>query len=243
MRSSAIRLALSLTGRAVALVALVAGSLASQGRPVTGTYTTSIESPQGAVKTVIVVKRTGEALGGTVAADGFPVIPITTVTQSDSGMTILADTPDGGVSVKLKFTGADRVAGTLAYQGMEMPLAGTFAAEGAPAGAALATAAGTYDFVTTGPLLGAAQFDVKCLITRSASGTYGGTCGNPESGDVAVGSVTQAGNQVTMTGDTPAGPFRIELTVNGTVLEGTITVGGESSKLKGTYAANGGAAR
>jgi hypothetical protein len=232
----------TIAGRAAALALLWASVATAQTRAVAGTYTTSIDSPQGPIKTVIVVKRTGATLGGTMAADGFPTLPLTTVTPSDTALLISADSPDGAVTVKLKFGDGDKVSGSLNYQGTDMPIAGTFAADGAGA-AVLTSAVGTYDFVTDGPLLGAAKFDVKCVLTRNAAGVYAGTCGNPENGEVPVGSVVLAGNQVTIAGDTPAGPYRIELTVSGAVLGGAMRIGEESSKVKGTYTAPAGGTR
>ncbi|HYW49214.1 MAG TPA: hypothetical protein VE861_01340 [Gemmatimonadaceae bacterium] len=135
---------------AIAFVLAPASVTAQQARVVTGTYTTSVNSPQGALKTVIVVKRENGALGGTISADGFPTIPLKSVIPTDSTVSMVADSPDG-VSITLKFTGADKVSGTLVYQGMELPIEGTFAADGAPAsgGSGGGGGAATGSLVTT----------------------------------------------------------------------------------------------
>ena len=189
------------------------------------------------MKAVITVKKSGTALGGTLAAEGFPVMPLSAVTPSDTGVLMVADTPDGGVSVKIKFVDAERISGSLNYQGMEMPISGTFAVEGGAAGA-ITNAAGTYVFVTSEPLMGIAKFDARCVVTRSDAGVYGGTCGNPENGEVPIGAVAVAGNVVTISGDTPGGPFKVVMTVAGTAFDGMISLGNETAKFsKGTYTA------
>lgn len=220
--------------RLATLAVLVAApiSLHAQGRSVAGTYTTTINSPQGPIKAVITVTGDKGTLGGTLAADGFPSMPITKVTPSDAGVAIQVDTPDGGVSVDMKFVDASKVQGTLNYQGMPLPIEGTFA----PAGG-LASAVGTYNMLTSQPLMGAAQFDVQCAVTKNAAGVYGGTCGNSENGEVPIGTVSIAGNVVTIAGDTPAGPYKLVMTITGTAAEGTISVGSETAKMKGTFTA------
>ncbi len=121
--------------RLLTLLACVIGAAEAQSttREVAGTYTMSLNSPQGALKIVVVVKRENNALTGTLAAEGYPVIPLTTVTPSATGVTIAADTPDGGLNMALTFGASEKVTGTLNYQGMDLPVEGTFTAGAAPA--------------------------------------------------------------------------------------------------------------
>jgi hypothetical protein len=221
---------------AAALVVLPRTGLA-QGRTVVGTYNTTISSPQGAVKAVIVLTQTNGTIGGTLAADGFPTMPVSKATPSDSGVTIQADTPDGGVAVAMKFGAGDKVTGTVVYQGMEMGLDGTFAPAGGSSTRTAPSPTGTYSLVTSEPLMGAANFDAQCTITKSATGTLAGTCGNSENGEVPVSSVSVDGNVVTISGETPVGAFKIVLTVVGTDATGTIAIGAETAKAKGTFTA------
>ncbi len=122
---------------ALTLAAMVLAPVAAhaQGRVVTGTYTVSIESPQGPVKAVLVLKQVNGAFSGSLAADGFPELPIATAVPTDTSVVVTADTPDGGVTVTVKFTATDKVTGSVLYQGMEMPMSGTFApGDAKPAG-------------------------------------------------------------------------------------------------------------
>ena len=207
---------------------------AAQGRNVAGVYTTSVSSPQGAVKAVITVKRDAGTLSGTLAAEGFPTMPLATIVPSDTGIVMQAETPDGPVPILVKVGAGGKVTGTLTYQGMPMPLEGTFVPEGVGASV---EAAGTYTMKTTQPLMGAAEFDVLCTVTKAPGGAYTGSCENSDNGAVPVSSVSSAGNVVTLSGDTPVGPFKLVLTITGGTAEGTITVGNEVAKLKGTYVA------
>jgi hypothetical protein len=130
--------------RIATLASFVAAALAfapvaaqAQGRVITGTYTVSIESPQGPVKAVLVLKKVNGAYSGTLAAEGFPELPIASTVPTDSSVVMTADTPDGGVTVTVKFSATDKekVTGSVMYQGMDMPMSGTFAAGDAkPAG-------------------------------------------------------------------------------------------------------------
>jgi hypothetical protein len=232
------RLSVRIAALATAVVALTCGTqpLAAQSRPITGTYSATINSPQGAVKAVIILKRDNGAYGGTLAAEGFPEIPITSVTPSDSVVKLVADTPDGGVSVSIRFGAGDKVTGTVLYQGTEMAMDGTFAPSGAAAmgGSGAVTGVGEYAFKTTGPLLGMPEFAFTCSITKGANGVLGGSCGS-EAGSASVSSVTVAGNAVTMNGDTPGGPMKLVVTISGAEAEGTITVGAELARVKGQY--------
>ncbi len=119
----------------VAAVALAPVAAQAQGRVVTGTYTVSIESPQGPVKAVLVLKKVNGAYAGSLAAEGFPELPIASAVPTDSSVVVTADTPDGGVTVTVKFsaTDKDKVTGSVVYQGMDMPMSGTFAAGDAKA--------------------------------------------------------------------------------------------------------------
>ena len=228
---------------AVALFSVAPSSVAAQGRTVTGTYTTSLTTPQGQLKALIVIKRDNGALSGTLDVEGFPTARIASVTPTDNTVRMIAETPEGPVDVTLKFTDADKVAGTVLYQGAEYPIEGTFVASASgaagslPPGRALSTAAGTYSLKTTQPLMGSDAFEVTCTVTRATSGSYGGACGNPEHGEVAVEAVTVAGNTVTITGPTPAGAYTLSLTIAGAAADGTIAVGAEMVKIKGTFAA------
>lgn len=222
-----------------AALLLLPGVASAQARSVIGTYNTTITSPQGAVKAVIVLKGAPGAFTGTLAAEGFPEIPVSNVVPSDTGVTLTGDSPDGGVNVSMKFAGGDKVTGKLVYQGQEMVLDGTFSPSGsAPAaasGAALASAAGTYELKSTESLMGMSEFPVTCVVTMAANGAYAGTCGNDQGG-AAIAALTVAGNVVTMTGDSPAGPFKAVFTVDGRAASGTLTLGAETAKMKGTFA-------
>jgi hypothetical protein len=222
---------------ATTLAGLVFGphQLTAQSRPITGTYNTSINSPQGAVKAVIVLKRTNGALGGTLAAEGFPELAITTVTPSDSVLKLTADTPDGGVAVSIRFAAGDKINGTVFYQGTEMVMDGTFVPAADGAGAAV-TGVGEYSFKTTEPLLGMPELAFTCSIAKGANGALGGSCGS-DAGTASVGSVVVAGNVVTINGDTPGGPMKLVVTVAGSDASGTIAVGAEIAKVKGQYSA------
>ncbi len=234
------RITLRFAGIAAAALLLLPASLLAQGRTVSGTYTTMITSPQGGVKAVIVLKKSGAAYTGTLAADGFPEIPVSNVVPSDTGVTLQGDSPDGAVLVSMKFAGSDKITGKVTYQGTEMALDGTFAAAGGampPAAAAGMSPVGSYEMKTTGPMMGASIFDVTCAVTKTAAGGFDATCGNPERGDVPASSVTVSGNVVTIGGDTPVGPFRIVMTVAGKAITGSMSVGDEKSDLKGQFTA------
>ncbi|MBC7842904.1 MAG: hypothetical protein H7099_11350 [Gemmatimonadaceae bacterium] len=225
----------------VAALLLLPGIASAQARSVVGTYNTTITSPQGAVKAVIVLKGGPGAFTGTLAAEGFPEIPVSNVVPSDTGVTLMGDSPDGGVNVSMKFAGGDKVSGKVVYQGMEMVLDGTFSPSGsAPAaasasGTAVASAAGTYELKSTESLMGMSEFPVTCVVTMAANGAYAGTCGNDQGG-AAIAALTVAGNVVTMTGDSPAGPFKAVFTIDGRAAAGTLTLGAETAKMKGTFA-------
>ena len=103
--------------------------------------------------------------------------------------------------------------------------------------AAAMSPAGSYQLKTSEPLMGDPAFAVICTVTKSASGSFEGSCGNPDHGDVPVSSVTMAGNVVTMVGDTPVGPLRLVLTMTGADAEGTLVLGTETAKLKGRFTA------
>ena len=207
---------------------------AAQGRDVSGTYTTNINSPQGAVKAVIVLKKDAGAYTGTLAADGFPTIPVSNVVPTDSSLSLQGDSPDGAVLVKLKFGSGDKITGTLVYQGNEMVLDGTYAAGVSASAAGAMAAAGTYELKSTEPLMGSAEFPVTCSLQKAANGSYSGTCGNDQGG-APIGAAVVEGNVVTLTGDSPAGPFKAVLTVTGRAVAGTLQLGAETAKLKGTF--------
>lgn len=235
IRVSGVRALLALA--AVALAAPVAVS--AQAKDVAGVYNTTLNGPQGPMKVVITVKREAGALGGSLAAEGFPVMPLASVVPTDTALTVRADTPDGPVPVTLRVGAGNAVTGTLVYQGMPMPLEGTFEpAGGAPAAAAAGiNAAGVYTIRTEQPLMGDAEFNATCTVTRGANNAFGGVCVSPEHGEAAINSVSVAGNVVTMAGDTPAGPFKITVTVVSGTANGTITIGDEVARMKGTYTA------
>ena len=122
---------------AAAIVAPV--SVQAQARQVAGTYTTVINSPQGPIKAIIVLKRdaTG-AYSGTMAPEGFPLLTLTSVVASETGVVAQADM-DGALTVTIKFATADKVTGSVLYQGMDMGLEGSFV----PAAAASTAPGGT----------------------------------------------------------------------------------------------------
>lgn len=218
---------------AVVTLAVTPLALSAQGRAVSGVYTTTLNSPQGALKAVITITGDKGSYAGTLAADGFPVMPVTKVTPSDSGVALDVETPDGGVQMTIKFLDATKVQGTLVYQGMQMGLEGTFAAAGA--GSATFTPTGAYNLVTTQPLMGATAFDVSCAVQAAPNGSYTGVCGNSSLGEAPIGTVTAAGNVVTITGDTPAGAYKVVVTIVGAAADGTVTIGTETAKAKGTF--------
>jgi hypothetical protein len=220
---------------AVALVA-TAGALGAQApaaRDVAGTYTAQVNSPQGPIKVVIVLKKEAAAYTGTLSAEGFPTLPISSATPTADGVKVMADSPDGGVTVTMKSAGGDKMTGTLTYQGMEMPIEGTYA--GAAAGAAISPV-GEYAVKTTEPLMGEANLDVVCTISKGADGKLGGSCVAP-AGAAPVTQVTVAGNVVTMAGESPAGPYTVVATVVGTAVTGSVTLGGEVAKFTGKFTA------
>jgi len=96
-------------------------------------------------------------------------------------------------------------------------------------------ASGVYDLKSTQPLLGMTEFPVTCTVRSGVSGAYSGTCGNDQ-GDAPIGSVSVSGNVVTMSGDSPAGPFKAILTIVGKDVTGTLEIGSETAKIKGTFA-------
>ena len=114
---------------AVAVLAAAGSPRAAeaQGRSVVGTYTGNINSPNGVVKAVIVLKRENGTYSGSLAAEGFPLLPVTSVTSTDTTVTVMADTPDGGVVIVIKFAPDNKVTGKVSYQGIEMDMDGTFA--------------------------------------------------------------------------------------------------------------------
>lgn len=114
---------------ALAALSFTPAGAAAQAREVTGTYNTTIASPQGAVTAVIVLKRDNGIFSGTLAAEGFPVFPVKSVTTSDAGVAIVAGEASEAVTVTIKFLTADKVGGTVLYQGLEMVLEGTFRAK------------------------------------------------------------------------------------------------------------------
>lgn len=123
-----------ITSAWVAAAVLAPVSVQAQARQVAGTYTTVINSPQGPVKAIIVLKRDAAgAYAGTMAPEGFPLLTLTSVVASETGLVAQADM-DGALTVTIKFAAADKVTGSVVYQGMDMGLEGSFA----PAAAAAA---------------------------------------------------------------------------------------------------------
>jgi hypothetical protein len=227
--------AAALLGSIVALAAF-SGRADAQGRAIAGTYNTVINSPQGSVKAVIVLKKEAASFTGTLAAEGFPTLPVSNVVASDTGVTMMGDSPDGGVAVSIRFRDADKVTGTVLYQGAEMTLEGTFAAGGAiPAGGAMSPV-GDYELKAQQPIMGQADFPLQCKVSKGADGTFSGSCGN-EMGAAALSSVVVAGNVVTLSGDSPAGPFKLVVTVAGADASGDMTLGTETAKIKGRFTA------
>jgi len=113
---------------AIAALVLAPMTLFAQARNVVGTYNTTVNSPQGALKAVITITGAEGTYAGTLAAEGFPVMTLSKVTPIDSGVSLIVDSPDGNVTVSMKFVDATRVQGTLSYMGLEMPIDGTFVA-------------------------------------------------------------------------------------------------------------------
>lgn len=116
-----------ITSAWVAAAVLAPVAVQAQARQVAGTYTTVINSPQGPIKAILVLKR--DAAGtyaGTLSPEGFPVLTLTGVVASDTGLVAQADM-DGSLTVTIKFAAADKVTGSVLYQGMDMGLEGTFA--------------------------------------------------------------------------------------------------------------------
>jgi hypothetical protein len=209
-------------------------------KSVAGVYNAVVSSPQGDVKAVITIKRENNAYAGTLAADGFPVLPLSNIVPSDTGVTMVGDSPDGGVNVSVKFGDADKVSGTVLYQGTEMTMVGTFAPADAMTGAAATgpamEASGTYELKSTEPLMGQAEMAIRCTITKAPTGALGGVCGN-EAGEAPISNVSVVGNVVTLNGDSPVGPFKGTLTVVNGAVTGTLALGSETAKMKGTFVA------
>jgi hypothetical protein len=229
----------SLLAHIAALAALVVAPIAlvAQGRSVVGTYNTTLTGPQGAVKAVIVITGGQGAYSGTLAAEGFPEMTVTKVTPSDTSVLLVMGTPDVGVTVLMKFLEAARVQGILTYQGVQMGIDGTFAATrlGAAGGASL-NPVGEYTLVTSEPLMGEAHFNVRCTVTAGTGGVLGGGCGNADYPETPI-TVSTEGNIVTISGETPAGSVKLVMTVTNGVAEGTISIGNETAKIKGLFAA------
>ncbi len=209
-------------------------------KSVAGVYNAVVSSPQGDVKAVITIKRENNAFAGTLAADGFPVLPLSNIVPSDTGVTMVGDSPDGGVNVSVKFGDADKVSGTVLYQGTEMTMVGTFAPADAMTGAAATgpamEASGTYEMKSIEPLMGQAEMAIRCTITKAPTGALGGVCGN-EAGEAPISAVSVVGNVVTLNGDSPVGPFKGTLTVIDGMVTGTLALGSETAKMKGTFVA------
>jgi hypothetical protein len=113
---------------AIAALVLAPMTLFAQARNVVGTYNTTVNSPQGALKAVITITGAEGAYAGTLAAEGFPVMTLSKVTPMESGVSLVVDSPDGDVTVSMKFIDATKVQGTLSYMGLEMGIDGTFVA-------------------------------------------------------------------------------------------------------------------
>lgn len=125
-----------ITSAWVAAAVLAPITVQAQARQVAGTYTTVINSPQGPIKAIIVLKRDAAgAYAGTMAPEGFPLLTISSVVASASGLVLQADM-DGELTVTIKFAAADKVTGSVLYQGMDMGLEGNFAPAAAATGAA-----------------------------------------------------------------------------------------------------------
>jgi hypothetical protein len=208
-------------------------AMQAQARDLSGIYNAAVNSPQGAVKVVITLKKEGGAMTGSLAAEGFPTLPVSSATPTADGVKVVADSPDGGVTVDIKFGAGDKMTGMLTYQGMEMPIEGTFAAGG---GAMAFSPGGEYVLKTIEPMLGESALEIVCTISKGADGKYAGTC-TAAAGSAPVSQVTVAGNVVTMGGESPAGPYSAAATVVGTEVTGTLTLGGETAKFKGTFTA------
>jgi hypothetical protein len=229
-----LRRLLSLCALAIALP-LTSGAQ-RQPRAVAGTYTTTVSSPQGDVRAVILLKKEGAAFSGTLAAEGFPTLPVVNVVPSDTGVTFDGESPDGPVLVSLKFGDGDKVSGKVVYQGLEMVLAGTFApgdAMNSVAGPAM-DPVGVYTVTSADPMMGEQSLTVRCTVTKSGA-SHGGMCGT-DAGEAPIGTVTVAGNTVTVGGDSPAGPYKIVMTIANGAVSGTMAIGAESTKVKGTHA-------
>ncbi len=112
---------------AIAALVLAPMTLFAQARNVVGTYNTTVNSPQGALKAVITITGAAGTYAGTLAAEGFPVMALSKVTPIESGVSLVVDSPDG-ITVSMKFVDATKVQGTLSYMGLEMGIDGTFVA-------------------------------------------------------------------------------------------------------------------
>lgn len=235
----ALRALLATTALAAVPALLVAQAPARQ---VAGTYAFEVLSPNGAVKVQMVLKQEGAAHAGTLNADGFPALQLSRVTPTDSGVIVEADTPDGSdVSVIAKIAADNRLMGKVNYAGMEMPFTGTFTPAGGAAAATTAPATvdpvGAYAGATTEPFMGQGSFPFECVIERGANGTLKGGCGQPGNGpgEAPFEKVEVSGATVKANGQTPAGPYALELTIAGTEATGAIVLGGERAKLKATF--------
>jgi len=116
-----------ITSAWVAAAVLAPVPVQAQARQVAGTYTTVINSPQGPIKAIILLRRDAAgAYAGSMAPEGFPVLTLTGVVASETGLVAQADM-DGSLTVTIKFAAADKVTGSVLYQGMDMGLEGSFA--------------------------------------------------------------------------------------------------------------------
>ena len=241
------RLPASVARPARTLVTLLAAAalplvVQAQGatRALAGSYAFEVLSPNGAVKVQMVVKKAAAGYDGTLNAEGFPQIQIARAAANDSGAVFEADAPDGnGVRVVTKIGADNRLAGMVDYGGMQMPFTGTFTpdAAGSAAAAGAFDGVGKYEGATSDPFMGAPSFAFVCMVTKGANGALGGGCGPAgESHEAApFTSVTVSGNQLKATGMSPAGPFTLEMTVDGGQATGTIVLGSDKARAKATF--------
>ena len=94
--------------RAVDPVGVFDFSTAVEGQAVTGT---------------LEISRSNDVLGGTLSTSVTEPIPVRAVTVEGQQMTVLADTPDGPVSMILTFAG-NEFTGSWTYAGMSGTLTG-----------------------------------------------------------------------------------------------------------------------
>lgn len=116
----------SITPILAALLAIAIGTTATAQTPApapnldpVGTFEFSTTVQGQTVNGVVTITKTDGVLGGKMMADIMPEIPLKSVTVEGKKVTLVAETPDGVLTVVMEFEDADKFAGnwTLAGDG------------------------------------------------------------------------------------------------------------------------------